>query len=207
MINLIIASEKKLVFNQDTHIYDELVYKYKYVLEYYISTIIDLNKYEKEIENSNLSIGKNIKYKKINNYLNIYYIFLINNLFVEKLSEEDIELLQTTFNKDNVSSELLNLIKKTYKDIIYDNYLEGNYNNSIYKVCYGPFIPSNMVDNDALVLKIYYGKNLINYDGEAFIKLSKKQLSFFKGLINKIKDEIQEKLDIKCEVLIEKDIY
>ncbi len=191
MINKKLSITKGLIINDNNTIYNEVAYKYKYVLEYYISTIIDLKKYEKEINDSKLFIGKNNKYKKLNNYLNLDYIFLINNLFVEKLSKEDIDLLQTAFNKDNISNELLDLIRRTYKDIIRDNYLDGDYNNSIYKVCYGPFIPSNMVDNDALVFKICYGKNTLNLDGDDFIELNKKQLSFFKELIDKIKEEIK----------------
>lgn len=202
-----LANEKGLIIDNSKSIYDEVVYKYKYVLEYFISTIIDFKKYEDEINNSNLYIGKNSKYKNLNNYLNLNYIFLINNLFVEKLSVDDIKFLRKKFNKDNITDEMLDMIKRTYKDVIYDNYLRGEYQNTIYKVCYGSVVPFNFVDNNALVFKIYYGKNLIDKDGDAFIELHQKQLDFLEKLKTKLKSEIKEKLDINCEILQEKDLY
>ena len=198
MKNIELINNKGLDDNQ----YKDLEKKYKYLLEYYLSTIINFNEYEEEINNSNLYIGKNSKYKSINLYLNLYYIFLINNLFIEKLSMDDINLL-SNFN-GNVNNELIDLIKRTYKDIILDNYTKDGYIEDTYKVCYGDVVPFNFVDNDALVLKIYYGKNTRNIDGKEFIELHKKQLNFFNILIDKIINEIEEKLDVKCNVLLEK---
>ena len=206
-LNKELAINKGLIVNDDLSKYNDLVKVYKYVLEYYINSKIDLSKYENLIINSNLSIGINSKYKTLNEYLNLDYIFFINNLFVEKLNEEDINILMTKFDKNNISDELISIIEKTYKDVIYDNYFHGQYQNMVCKVCYGPMVPSNFVDNNALVFKIYYGKNTINLDGEAFIELHEKQLDFFKKLINKIKNEVEEKLGVNCEVLLEKDLY
>ena len=67
----------------------------------------------------------------------------------------------TKFDKNNISDELISIIEKTYKDVIYDNYIHGQYQDIICKVCYGPVVPFNFVDNNALVFKIYYGKNTI----------------------------------------------
>lgn len=206
MKNLELAKEKGLIVNEDKSKYDDLVKKYKYLLEYFLSTIIDFKKYENEIDNSNLYIGKNSKFKSLNSYLDLDYIFLISNLFVEKLSVNDINLLMS-FDNVNVTNELIDLIKRTYKDIIYDNFFKGEYKNISYKVCYGPIIPSNMVNNDSLAFKIYYGKNLTNFEDEEFIRVNENQLSFFNDLILKIKNEVKEKLNINCEILLEKDIY
>lgn len=203
--NVKLAQEKGLINGDDKSKYDDLVKKYKYLLEYYINSKIDLSKYEELIKNSGLSIGINNKYKVLNVYLKLDYIFLISNLFVEKLSLEDISLLSKFDN--NVTEELINVVERTYKDVVCDNYFKGEYTNSIYKVCYGPMVPFNFVDNDSLVLKIYYGKNLINADGQEFIDLHEKQLNFFHQLIDTIKNDFKEKLNTKCEILLEKDIY
>ena len=77
----------------------------------------------------------------------------------------------------------------------------------VYKVCYGPMVPINFADNNALVFKIYYGKNLVDLDGDDFIELHDKQLAFFDNLISEFKNVVKEKLDVNCEVLLEKDIY
>ena len=206
-INKKLACEKSLIENEDYSQYKELIKKYKYVLEYYIDSKINLSKYEELINNSGLYIGKNNKYKVLNEFLNLDYIFLINNLFVEKLSVEDINLLMTKFDKNNISNELIDVIDKTYKDVIYDNYIKGEYKKNIYKVCYGPVVPFNMTDNNAIVFKIYYGKNLIDLDGNKFIELHEKQLAFFEEIKEKLKNEVKEKLNVNCEVLLEKDLY
>ncbi len=202
-----LAREKNLIIDNDKTKYADLQKKYKYLLEYYLHNKINFKKYEDLIDNSNLFIGKNAKYRSLNEYLNLNYLFLINNLFVEKLSIEDINLILTKFNKDVVDDELINLVERTFKDVIYDNYMKGEYQSDIYKVCYGAFIPSNFVDNDALVFKIYYGKNLIDLSGQEFVDLHKKQLEFFTDIINQIKEEVKNTLNVNCEVLLEKDIY
>ena len=199
--------KKGLIINGDTSKYNELTKIYKYLLEYYINSKIDLFKYEELINNSGLYIGKNSKYKNLNEYLRLDYIFLINNLFVEKLSIEDINMLMTKFDRNNISDELILIVERTYKDVIYDNFIKGEYQDIICKVCYGSVVPFNMVDNNALTFKIYYGKNLIDKNGDEFIELHKKQLEFFNSLIDKLKNEVKEKLNINCEVLLEKDIY
>ncbi len=202
-INTTLSKEKGLY---DTSIYNELCKNYKYLLEYYLSTVINFKKYEEKINNSNLYIGKNFKYKYLNEYLDLDYIFLINNLFIEKLNKNDIDLLKE-FNKNKISDNMIDMIKRTFKEIIYDNYLNNEYTNKIYKVCYGAFIPHNFVDNDSLVLKIYYGKNTKNIDGNEFIKIDEKQLDFFNDLMKELKKEIKDKLMVKCEILLEKDIF
>ena len=206
-INRELAVSKNLIIDGNEEKYNLLVRNYKYLLEYFINSKIDLLKYDNMIKNSDLSIGTNSKYKNINEYLNLDYIFLINNLFVEKLSNEDINEILNKFNKDNISNELINTIDKTYKDVILDNYREDGYTDKIYKVCYGSIVPRNMVNNNSLVFKLVYGKNLIDVEGDKFIGLHKKQLMFLEDVINKLKEEVSNKLNIDCEVLLEKDIY
>lgn len=206
-INIDLAKEKGLVVGNDTSIYDSLSKKYKYLLEYYLNSLIDFNKYEELIDNSALYIGKNNKYKKINEYLNLNYIFLITHVFIEKLDSNELDMLKK-FDGNTISSDLIEMISRTYKDVIRDNYIKGKYQNDIYKVYYGPFIPDNFVDNDVLVFKIYYGKNLKEIlDTDEFITLNNQQLEFFNNLINKLKNEIETKLQCKCKVLLEKNIY
>ena len=205
--NIELAVEKKLIVDNNDDKYQKLVNIYKYLLEYYLSTIIDFKKYDDLIKNSDLYIGINNKYKDLNLFLDLNYIFLINRLFVEKLDINDIDILINKFDKNNISDELIEIIKRTYKMVIYDNYLDGKYQDIIYKVCYGSFIPTNMVSNDSLVLKIYYGKNLIDLNGKEFVDLHQKQLSFINDIMDKIKEDVKNKLDLNCDILLTKDIY
>ena len=152
-INEELAIQKGLIENGNTFKYDELVKKYKYLLEYYISSKIDFNKYDDMIKNSGLSIGINPKYKSLNEYIKSDFIFLITNLFVEKLSNEDINTI-VNFDKNNITNDLINVIERTYKDVIYDNYFKGEYKDMTYNVCYGPMVPSNFVLNNAIAFLI-----------------------------------------------------
>jgi hypothetical protein len=205
MINIELAKSKGLITDNDA-LYKELEKKYKYLLEYYLSTVIDFNKYENMINTSNLYIGKNSKYQRLNEYLKLDYIFLINNLFIEKLDNSNLDLLKN-FNKDNITDEVVNMIKNTYSDVIKDNYFKENYTDQIYKVCYGPVVPINFVDNNSLVFRFIYGKNLIDLNGDEFFELDKKQKDFINEVIDKLKNEIFDKTGLKTEVLITKDIY
>ena len=200
-INVALAKEKGL----DESKYDKLVKNYMYLLEYYINSKVNLSKYDELIKNSDLCFGINKKYQSLNEYFSFNYIFLINNLFVEKLSKKDLELLDS-FN-NIINNELIDLVDRTYKEVIYDNYVDGKYLDNVIKVCYGALIPSNMVDNNALVFKIYFGKNKIDLSGEDFIELTEKQYSFLDDIAKKIKNDIKNKINTNCEVLIEKDIY
>lgn len=204
-INLELAKEKGLINDNDL-IYQKMVKDYKYLLEYYLSTIIDFSKYEDMIINGNLYIGKNIKYSESNEYLKLNYLFLVNNLFVEKLDETDLDLLKN-FNKDNISSQLIDLVKRTYKNVIKDNYFKGEYTDQVYSVCYGPNVPYNYVKNDSLVFRFIYGKNLIETGDDKFIELDKKQTSFINDVVNRFKEEVYNKTGLVTEVLIMKDIY
>ncbi len=206
-INRNLAIEKNLIKNEDDSKYKELEKKYKYLLEYYLNNIIDFKKYEKIIRDSNLYIGNNSKYKSLNEYLDLDYLFFMNRLFIEKLDKEDIDLLTNKFDYNNIPNTLLEMVKMTFKDIVKDDYLEDKYTENKYKVCYGPFVPFNFVDNDSLVFRLYYGKNLKELDGDAFLELHQQQLDFLKKLALDFSREMKEKTGIKCEVLIEKDIY
>ena len=201
-INEELAKEKGL----DETRYNKLSKKYKYLLEYYLNAIVDFKKYDEEIRNNDLYIGPNLKYKSLNEFFDFDYIFFLNDLFIEKLSIDDISLLENS-NINDPNSKIMEMIDNTYRNIIKNNYNKGKYLDLVYKVCYGPIMPSNFVNNDSLVFKIYYGKNVINVDDKDYIELRNKQIQFLSEIINKIKKEVKEKTNVDCEILIEKDIY
>ena len=205
-ININLAKEKGLINNEDDSLYQKLAYNYKYLLEYYLNSVIDFSKYENKITTSDLYIGKTNKYHELNVFLKLDYLFLMNNLFVEKLDKTDIDIILSKFNKDNIEPELIDIIKRTFKEVIKDNYFKGEYTDKIYNVCYGPVVPFNFVDNNSLVFRFYYGRNLISLEGDKLLELDEKQISFINEQINLFKKEIIDKLDVNCEILIKKDI-
>lgn len=200
-VNKKLCIAKNLIIDDDTSKYDIVSKNYKYIFEYYLSRKINLNEYDLEISNSNLYFGLIKEKLNINVYLKTNYLFLLNHFYVEKLDIGDIEKI---YNFSGINNEVLNIVERTYKDVIKDNYLNGEYTNLKYKVSYGLAVPINMADNVDLVFKIYYGKNpSIVPDDEFMINLNKKN-EFLDKLSNKLMNEVKEKLDLNCTVLREK---
>ena len=203
-INITLAKEKGLIGDNDLK-YQELARNYKYLLEYYLNSSIDFKKYEKEIDDSNLFIGKTDKYRELNEFLKLDYLYLISDLYIEKLDKTDLDKL-SQLDRNNIDDNLLEIVKKTYKEVILNNYLEGKYTDKPYKVCYGAATPTNFVNNDSLVFSFYYGRNILRFVGKELIKLDQKQREFIEKEMELLKKEIFDKLNVNCEILIKKDI-
>lgn len=210
-INIELAREKGLIVDDNNELYIIIENLYKYLFEYYLINKVNLKLYDDEILNSNLDFGishpsNEEKGNILNDYINLKYIYILNNFFIEKLSLDDINKLKESLNIKYLkpNKELLEIINRTYKDVIWNNYTYKGYVDNNYNVYYGEFQPENFVDNDALVLKIYYGKNKINLNDQDYLtNMSEKKL-FLSNLSNRLKKEIEEKLNINVNVLTEK---
>ena len=203
-INVKLAINKGLIKFQDFSLYEKLRKYYRYAFEFYLNSMINFSEYENEIYNSGLYFGINPTFKGINEYLNLDFIFFINDLFVEKLDKNDIETILNTFKYGTVSNEILNIVKRTYKDVVKNNFKFGNYSDENYRICYGDPIPYNFVDNDSLVFRIYYGRNTIKLSDKEYIELHDKQINFLKNLIIRLKNDIERKTELKCNILFER---
>lgn len=209
-MNKELAIQKGLIINNDENMYIVLQEIYKYLFEVYMFSKINLKKYDEEIKNADCYFGKPNPTKEqlisgLREFMNLDYLYILNNFFIEKLEINDIEMLKKCLgNKVEATPELLGMIERTYKDVIKKNFFKGEYTEDKYKVCYGTAIPSNFADNDALVLKMYYSKNTKELQGQEFIDNLRKQKTFIDELKEKIKKEIEEKLNISCDILDEK---
>ena len=205
-VNIALAQSKGLVNENDYTKYNSLVNIYKYLFTKYLETKIDLQKYDNEILNSNLDFGMmpdNYRndYQK-NSYLNLNYIYIRNNFYVEKLNVEEINyLLNIDIDNCVLNSETINLIETTFRDVINDNYRHDKYLDNT-NACYGSFIPSNIVDSKSLVLCIQYGKNTTKYTDEEYLKNRKMKQIFLDNLKNRIRLDFSDILDINTTVLI-----
>jgi len=209
-INKELAIQKELIVNDNNSLYIQLENFYKFLFENYILKDLNLDKYNNLFKNSELDFGIAQPTKEQlldkNSYLNLEYIYILNNFFVEKLSLEDINILKKymTMQQIILTSELTELLKRTYKDIIKDNYTSKGYTEDIYNVCYGYMVPSNFAKNNALVIKIIYGRNTKQYNNEEFIENLKEKNKFIENISNEIIQEVKNKLDLECNILIEK---
>lgn len=210
-INVDLAKEKGLIVDDNYDLYVGLERIYKYAFEHFLLSFVNLSEYDNRIRNSNLDFGiphptKQQLISDLPEYLNLNYIYLLNNFFIEKLDISDINLLKQYFVQSSfvMDNNLTNMIERTYKNVIKRNYFDGKYTDGINKVCYGYVRPDNFCDDDAIVLKIYYSKNTVLFTDEEFLKNIKDKELFLQSLSENIISDVKNKLNINCNILIEK---
>lgn len=210
-VNIELAKTKGLIVNDDNSEYVLLENLYKYLFENFLNEQVNLKKYDEELLNSELDFGishprQEQKGNNLNDFFKYNYIFLLNNFFIEKLSVEDINILRNSLKLEKLvpTKELIDIIKRTYIDVIKNNYTKKGYVDEIYIVSYGEFHPGNFVSNNALALKIFYGKNKKQMTDEEYLKNMKDKKDYLNNLVERMKNEIKEKLDINIEILTEK---
>ena len=180
---------------------------YRKILEDYILENIDIANYDEKISNSNLEFGL-IDNKMMNlyhrtSYMNLKYIYLRNYLFIEKMSKDDIDYLYNKILKKDyiIGDKELDIIKRTYKNVINDNYKHGEYKKNT-TTCYGNVTPDNILPSDSLVFCIHYGKNNKKLDKVGFLENYKQKNEFLNNLKNEMEDKISKKLDVDVKILI-----
>lgn len=204
-----LAIEKGLVNGNDNSLYMEIANLYKSIFTEYLFSKIELKKYDDEIANSVLDFYKvkviNPTYNMLDEYNGMNYIYILNNFFVENLSDKNLEIFKNSLINDDINDEKLSsIVDSTYKDVLkMDCYGEKNQN---FNVCYGSSAPFNFARNDALVLKIYYGITEHNEEKEEALERFKKIDKFIDELSKQLKTEIEEKLNINCDILTEQTI-
>ncbi len=210
-VNIELAKQKGLIVNDDNSEYVLLENLYKYLFENFLNEQVNLKKYDEELLNSELDFGiahpsQEQKGNSLNDFIKYNYIFLLNDFFIEKLSIEDINILRNSLKLEKLvpTKELMDIIKRTYMDVIKNNYTKKGYVDEVYKVSYGEFHPGNFVSNDALALKIFYGKNKKQMTDEEYLKNMKDKKDYLNDLVSRLKNDINEKIGINVEILIEK---
>ena len=190
------AIEKKI---DDINLYIKLSNLYKRYFEEFLCSIVDLKKYDLMFKDSDLGFSAcnvdNPTLNILNDYLSTSFIYNLNYYFVEKLSVDDLEILQ-----DDNFDLLMDMIRRTYKDVLKNDSasLDEDYN-----ICYGESTDTNFARNDAIVFKIYYKIDDDNNDITEFLIKDKKIKNFLDYVISSIKNEIEKKLDINCDILTE----
>ena len=210
-VNIELARQKGLIVNNDNKDYVIIENLYKYLFEYYLNSRVNIKKFDDEIANSSLDFGvahptKSQVGNELNNFVKFSYIYILNDFFVEKLSDEDIKKLKDALSNPKLvpTPELNEIIGRTYLDVIKNNYTSKGYTDDIYNVYYGEFQPGNFVSNDVLALKIFYGKNTKQLSDDEYLKNSNDKKELLSDLKSRLKDEIAEKMNLKVEILDEK---
>ena len=182
---------------------------YKQLFEIYLQSKIDLKLYDNKIKNSDLDFGQGhpVKINLINDlgeYLGLNYIFIINDFFVEKLSINDLNELRRVYQEKKYNLNTKKMIERTYKDVLNNNFVNGEFKDVPFNRCYGPMVPKNFALSDSLVIKIIFGKNIKQYNDDEYLANAKAKTNFLNILSNEIKKEIEEKFGIRVTILREK---
>jgi hypothetical protein len=209
--NLGEANKKKLTiknnyFNEEYYI---LHAAYRTVFQNILLKNLPLKKYDDEIKNNELNF-----LKKAENHKNIYqkydvmqlnYIYLRNNIHIERLSRSNIDLIKECIDKKeiNITKELVDMVKETYKEVIKIKNVNDINNdlNIIYEVL---LFGNKVAPSDALIFEIATEPQL---DKNGIVSQNKENLKqdYIYDLKQRMEIEIKKVLnDINIIVFVEK---
>lgn len=209
-VNFKLAEEKNLIKDKDCRVYALIQSLYLKVFEEFISSKVDLKKYDYEIKNSGLDFGlvpedRKIPSQKISS-LNLNYIYFRNFFFIEKLENKYLSVFWDKIKNNNysVSAELTEIVEKTYRDVIVDNFVMGEYKDLI-TISYGQATPSNFANSNQLALVIQYGLNSSNFNEEEYMDNKNKKMELLEKIVTQIINEISSSFEVAVKVFV-KDI-
>ncbi len=131
-------------------------------------------------------------------------IFLRNTLFVERLSEKEIDRFLNAVRDDSlvITDDLLNIVEETWKSVILVK-LDESYDDTPYEIVYDEFgVNRIMAYNDALVLEIAYDPEL-DAEGELVNpENERKKYEFILSLAEQMESEISEALGGHVAVIV-----
>ena len=170
--------------------YYTLYKNYKLLLDKYLVKKLNLDKYDKMIDESGLKFipikNEDMDYYQYISCMNLKYIYLRNNLYVEKLSKENIDKIINLNDNDlnNPNGDINKIIEDTFLDII-------NVNNELNVVAmsrYGPDNDNYWFPSNELVIGIRFDDFADNGLGECkeWEDNNNKQILFVNTLINEI---------------------
>lgn len=182
--------------------YLSLYSMYSSLLENYLINKLSLKDYDDMIKDSGLNFI-DIDFNEMDIYQRAYsnelsYIYLRNNIYIERLSIEEKEFLNDILYEvvKPTDSEIDNFIERTYKKVLFENI---NNNGDVLMTNFGPESGNFMVPNNALVLGIRYDEfNQANMDDSTWDKNNKEQIKF---LLN-IEDQLINNSNLDIQVYI-----
>ena len=179
---------------------------YQVLLDKYLLTKYPLKEYDDKIANSGLLFlpvkNEQKDYFQYTSSMNLKYIYLRSNIFIEKLSNATIEkLLKLPVKElDNPSKKSLSIIESTYKDVI--DYCSGKDYRGVSN--YGPDIERFWFESNELIFGLIhddFGDNGLGND-EAWVENNFKQTEFLNDLIAKMEQECSEIYQGRANVIL-----
>ena len=183
---------KKNLKKQEIANYLELYNAYRELLTNYLIDKMNLTKYDKKITESKLNFTIVEKEKMdIYQYFSanqLNYFYIRNNIYIEKLVNEDKEFLLDKIqnNNYNIDNRTKKFLERTYKKVIMEDVLENG------KECitlYGPDSSKFMAKNNNIIIGFRFDDFYNMRERKNFAKEYKEQLMFIKNIINEMKAE------------------
>lgn len=185
--------------------YIDLYNIYRFFMTKYIIEKLKLKEYDKKIKNSKSNFLP-IETDKMDVYQffscdELKYIYIRNNVYIERLSNKEINLLKDKLknNDYSIDDSIEELIEKTYQKVIFEDIMK---NGKKYQIMYGPDSSRFFARNDSLVLGIRYDEfAIINLTDEEWKIQNKKQREFLRNIINEMTKEFENKLNIPIKII------
>ena len=207
-------TSKGLFENNDfTERYYTLVKNYKILLDKCLMNKLPLKDIDNEIINSGLSFipveKDNMDFFQMFSTMNLKYLYLRNNLYVYKLSNEQIDLLVNLTSNQlfKPSAMLMQLIEDTYRMVI-DSRPYGDDISDVYMKCYGIDNNDYWIQSGELVFGVRYDEFADNGlgDGDEWFDNYNKQLDFLGCLMKKMEECCNYLLGLKVNFLYYNDV-
>ena len=172
----------------------KLYKRYHILLDKYLVRKFSLDKYDKYVDEARLRFipvdKENMDYYQYISQMDLNYLYLRNNIYVEKLSNEDIATILDIKGNflEYPSEESFELIERTYRDIIDVN----NKPNAVHMCRYGPDNDNYWFPSNELIIGFRHDDFADNGLGEGaeWSDNNTKQVIFINSFLNNIDRDI-----------------
>jgi len=193
-----LVQEEKKEYIEQYNIYRSLFVEF-------IIEKLDLKNYDEELEKSELRyLSSNIENMDLYQYFSsdeLKFFYIRNNMYIEKLTEEERNWLNERIKNKNyeLDNEAKEFIEDTYEKVIFEDVLRDG---SKCITLFGPDSSNYLAKNDAIVIGINYDEfNLNGLNDDEWSELYFKQSANLYSIIEKMRSEMKNKIDIPVEVL------
>ncbi len=210
LILLIGCDEKENDMREEVQIQkSDIEEVYRQVLSQYLLEILELENYDKELSNSEMryipNADEDVTLVQQKDKMDLKYIYLRNELHIERLSDkEKTILLEESSNGDLSSDKVKEVVVNSFAYVITPKEIKGEADKKI-ETAYDSYLDSDFVTMDTLVLMIgtmkeYDDKgNYVDYSHE------KRKIEELERFASEMEEKLKGKLkDIPIRVLIER---
>ena len=164
LINYELLKAKKLGDDKPNDKYFKLLNKYKSFFEKYLKEKLPLEQIDNNFKESNLDFkvieDEDKDFYQITSTMGLHYIYLRNNIYIEKLNDEDINFLS---KKEKYDESIREFINRTFK-IVINPFEESR------KIFYGPENGQFMCNTDDIVIGFRYDEFNNSLEDDEFEK-------------------------------------